>query len=60
MNFSELDFFKFVTRMPQITQILVSTFKNFPGEHAPGPPLDISSFFPLAIPGSDSARFPIQ
>ena len=38
MNFSELDFFKFASRMPQIAHILVSTFKNFPGEHAPGPP----------------------
>ena len=38
MNFSVLDFFKFASRMPQIAQILVSTFKNVPGEHAPGPP----------------------
>ena len=38
MNFSVLEFFKFASRMPQIAQILVSTFKNFPGEHAPGPP----------------------
>ena len=38
MNFSVLDFFKFASRMPQIAQILVSTFKNFPGEHAPGLP----------------------
>ena len=27
MNFSALDFFKFASRMPQIAQILVSTFK---------------------------------
>ena len=27
MNFSELGFFKFASRMPQIAQILVSTFK---------------------------------
>ena len=27
MNFSVLDFFKFASRMPQIVQILVSTFK---------------------------------
>ena len=37
MNFSMLDFFKFASRMPRIAQRLVSTFKNFPGEHAPGP-----------------------
>ena len=37
-NFSELDFFEFASRMPQIAQILVSTFKNFLGEHAPGHP----------------------
>ena len=36
MNISVLDFFKFASRMPQIAQILVSTY--FPGEHAPGPP----------------------
>ena len=33
MNFSVLDF-KFAARMPQIAQILVSTFKLFPREHA--------------------------
>ena len=44
MNFSVLDFFKFASRMPQITQILVSTFNIFPGEHASRNPLDISSF----------------
>ena len=38
MNFSVLDFFKFGSRMPQIAQIFVSTFKIFPWEHAPGPP----------------------
>ena len=38
MKFSELDFFKFTSRMPQIAQILVSTFNSFPGEHAPRPP----------------------
>ena len=32
MNFNVLDFFKFASRIPQIAQILVSTFKNFPGE----------------------------
>ena len=29
MNFSVLDFFKFASRMPQIAQFLVSTFKIF-------------------------------
>ena len=38
MNISVLDFFKFASRMPQIAQILVSTFKIFLGGHAPGPP----------------------
>ena len=51
MNFRVLDFFKFASRMPQIAQILVSTFKIFSGGwrgcgggggggggHAPGPP----------------------
>ena len=40
LNFSVLDFFKFASRMLQIAQIVVSTFKMFPGT-----PLDISSFF---------------
>ena len=39
INISVLDFFKFASRMPQIAQILVSTFKIFRGGgHAPGPP----------------------
>ena len=40
MNFSVLDFFKFASRMRQIAQILVSTFKIWWGEggHAPRPP----------------------
>ena len=29
INFSVLDFFKFASRMPEIAQILVSTFKIF-------------------------------
>ena len=45
MNFRVLGFFKFASRMPQIAQILVSTFKIFPGKHAPQAPLDIASFF---------------
>ena len=39
MNFSVLDFFIFASRMPQIAQILVSTFKIF------RTPQEISSFF---------------
>ena len=41
MNISVLYFFKFASRMPQIAQILVLTFKIFgggEGGHAPGPP----------------------
>ena len=52
MSISVLDFFKFASRMPQIAQILVSTFKIF-RESIPPDPLEISSFFPWAIPGSD-------
>ena len=39
MYFSVLHFFKFASRMPQIAQVLVSTFKIF------RTPLEISSFF---------------
>ena len=39
MNIGVLDFFKFASRMPQIAQILVSTFKIF------RTPLEISFFF---------------
>ena len=57
MNFSVLHFFKFDSRMPQIAQILVSTFKNFLGGGGRGAcpqiPHEMSSFFSLAIPGSD-------
>ena len=45
INISVLDFFKFASRMPQIAQILVSTFKIFQGGMPPDPPLEISSFF---------------
>ena len=38
MNFSVLDFFKFASRMPQIAQILVFTFKIFQGSMPPDPP----------------------
>ena len=50
MNFSVPDFFKFAPRMPQITQIVVSTFKILRkggggrGGGGEGMPLD-SSFF---------------
>ena len=37
-NISMLDFFKFVSRMPQVAQILVSTFKIFQGSMPPDPP----------------------
>ena len=43
MNFSVLDFFKFASRMPQIAQILVSTFNIFQwgmGGGEGGMPLD--------------------
>ena len=33
-----LDFFKFTSRIPQIAQILVSTFKIFQGSMPPDPP----------------------
>ena len=36
MNFSVLNFFKFAARMPQIAQILVSTFKFFRGRWVGG------------------------
>ena len=46
MNFSVLDFFKFASRMPQIAQILVLTFKIWGGEGGgPQTPLEVSSFF---------------
>ena len=56
MNFSVLHFFKFASRMPQIAQILVSTFKIFQGgaggggggggeEDAPEPPRNFLSIF---------------
>ena len=61
INISVLDFFKFASRMPQIAQILVSTLKIFRrgGGMPPDPPtpLEISSFFPWAIPGSDFEVF---
>ena len=59
MNFSVLQFFKLASRMPQIAQIIGSTFKIFRGEGGggdggalPRTPLEISSFLSLAIPGS--------
>ena len=36
MKFSVLDFFKFASRMPQIAQILVSTFTIFSGNGGGG------------------------
>ena len=58
MNCSVLDFSKFASRMSQIAQILVLTFKIFWGMgreegHAPGPHRNfLLFFFSLAIPGS--------
>ena len=57
MNFIVLDFFKFASRMPQIAQILVSAFKFFSRGVCPRIPIDVSSFFSLAIPGFDSYIF---
>ena len=45
MNISVLDFFKFASRMPQIAQILVSTFKIFWGSMPPNPPRNFLFFF---------------
>ena len=49
MNFSVLHFFKFSTRMSQIAQILVLTFKIFRGggggRDAPGLPRNFFFFF---------------
>ena len=45
MNISVLDFFKFSSRMPQIAQILVSTFKIFRGSMLPDPPRNFLFFF---------------
>ena len=36
MNFSVLDFFKFASRMPQIAQILASTFNILQGRWGEG------------------------
>ena len=53
MNFSVLDFFKFISRMSQIAQILVSIFKIFWYGIPPDPRRNFL-FFSLAIPGSAS------
>ena len=45
VNFSVLDFFKFVSRMPHIAQILVSTFNSFQGNMPPAPPGYFLFFF---------------
>ena len=61
MYVSVLHVFKFASRMPQIAQILVSTFKIFQGVGGgiplnppppPPPPLRNFLFFSLAVPGS--------
>ena len=45
MNISVLDFFKFASRMLQIAQILVSTFKLFRGTMPLDPPRNSLLFF---------------
>ena len=45
MHFNVLDLFKFTSRMPQIVQILVSTFKIFWGGMPPDPPRNFLFFF---------------
>ena len=46
INISVLDFFKFASRIPQIAQILVSTFKIFRGGGMPpDPPRNFLFFF---------------
>ena len=45
MNFSVLDFFKFASKMPQIAQILVSTFNIFQGSMLPNLPRYFLFFF---------------
>ena len=44
INIDVLDFFKFASRMPQIAQILVSTFKIFRGSMPPDPPRNFLFF----------------
>ena len=46
INISVLDFFKFASRMPQIAQIFVSTFKIFWVGIRPDPPRNYLFFFP--------------
>ena len=48
MNFSVLDFFKVASRMPQTAQILVSTFKIFPGGRGDMPP-EPPRYFPFFL-----------
>ena len=45
MNFNVLEFFKFASRMPQIAQILVTTFKNVHGSMPLDPPEIFTLFF---------------
>ena len=45
MNLSVLDFFKFASKMPQIAQIFVLTFKIFHWGHAPHPLRNFLIFF---------------
>ena len=54
VNICVLYFITFASRMPQIAQILVSTFKIFRGSMPPDPPRNFLFFFSLAIPGSEN------
>ena len=56
MNFSVLHFFKFASRMPQIAQILVSTYKIFGGEGMPPDPPRNFPFFSI----SNSSLWAVQ
>ena len=51
MNFNVLDYSKFASRMPQIAQILVLTFKIFWGAYPRTPKKYL--FSSLAIPASE-------
>ena len=48
VNISVLDFYKFASRMPQIAQILVSTFKIFQGSMPLDPPRNFLFFFAMS------------
>ena len=45
VNLGVVDFFNFAPRMPQIAQILVSTFNIFRGSMPPDPNINVLLFF---------------